>query len=477
MNRLSAGSAWIGFLLGAISVGTLATFPQSQALGFLVFVLLPFALFYALTKKAVDALTLTWINELLFGSSGSWVQFGPLNGRGILLLVTLAAYFVFINHRTFRNRSVTARTLTVVFYGAVLPTLLLLYAVGVRSADFGNALGDVFRFGIVLGYFPVRLLISRNSTVFFDYLRGALFALGLSFTVMSLLPQQLKYTVTLNVFFLGELPDRFNDLRITYKPILYCFIGIFWALLTMIKSPSWKRQVFWLSFLTVSSLPFLLNTLRGPIVFMSIVVLFMIVKLSITKNFFVFLRTTLVTLTFIVFGYVITLETMFIARWQDFSQGTSAQDILSVERTEQITVMLQAWREEPFMGQGVGVPIQGYTRTDEEGGLSFEMQYFMVLYRTGIIGTVLILIPILWALWKLWTFNFNRLDSHLLVLRAAILMALVVLLLSATFNPYLASSNTPLLFVLYVALDKADALYKAKVQRNSPPFSFSPSRS
>jgi O-Antigen ligase len=465
--HLNIGSA-VGFILGLISVVVLATAPQNTFLCLLAFVVLPFLAFYLFTKSFLDTLTLVWLNELLFGSSGAWLQFGSLPARGALLLLLLVAYFFKSRHASIQNQGTTLRSITLLFYGAVFPLLLLAYGVLVRSASFGGALGDVFRFGILLGYFPLRNVIVRNNVVLLNYLKGALFFLGLFFTVLSLLPTPLKSQFSINIFFLGTLPEIFNNLRITYKPILYCLIGLFLALLMLIKKPIWRDQIFWISFLSISALPFLLNALRGPIVFIALCILYIMLKLIVTKDFVVSFRAIFVALVFMVGGYVVSLESGFIERWQNFSQDSSLEEVLSDARVEQTRIMLASWREEPLMGQGVGVPIRGYSRADEEGALSFEVQYLMVLYRTGIIGTLIILLPLLWAIWQFLAFNFHGLETNSDYLRIAILAALVVLLLSATFNPYLASSNTPLLFALYLVLDKRYALGKVSPMYQQP---------
>ena len=146
-------------------------------------------------------------------------------------------------------------------------------------------------------------------------------------------------------------------------------------------------------------------------------------------------------------------------------------DIVNVVRYEQIELMLQVWRVEPILGSGVGSPIAGYSRTAEEEGLTFEAQYPMVLYRTGIVGFIIILTPFLVVILRTIKYvkrTTNLADNPAGIINLAMCCSLISLLAASVFNPYLASSMGVVFICLSFASDSAIGFLPRKEPRLSP---------
>ena len=127
-------------------------------------------------------------------------------------------------------------------------------------------------------------------------------------------------------------------------------------------------------------------------------------------------------------------------------EGQSVNDHI---RAVEATKLLQAWSREPIFGHGLGATIPGYARSGTRPW-NFELQYHLILFQVGVLGALVLLGVLGFAIYGFVRAAKARPDM-LPVLLVALAGALAMLIANAT-NPYLQAPGNmwPIYFVLMV---------------------------
>lgn len=457
----------LGMVASLLMAGTLVSsasmFPANQVMALLSIIIIPFLISFLITRNLVDALTIVWLNEVFFGFSGAWEKIGALPGRGLLLAVVIFSYIAFGHIRISARGTIRKKSLYIIFYGLVFPLFLFLYSVIVRGTATSNALLDVMRFGTVLMYFPIRNLLRHNMDISFGWIIGATVILALLFVTMSVGPKYIRNPLLINWMSSGDIESQFNQpdaefVRAANLPMIFCLIGVFLGIMYALDSKiSYRAQLFGWLLTAVSLAPFVINFLRGPLLGVAVAIM-MIVWLSSMRviHWAKSMRLIVISSVLLVSGYWISINYIpqALTKWNITGQEMSK--IVDPVRVEQTEKMIDAWLEAPILGKGVGVPLKGYSRTGEDEGLAFEVQYPMVLYRVGILGFIIIIAPFIWMTIRtirIWRRGDAYLGNYITKFQLAIAFATIALLTASWTNPYFASVMTPLFMVLFFALD------------------------
>ena len=454
-------------MAGTVVLSTMM-FPVNQGVALLSIIVIPFLISYRVTGNLIDALTIVWLNEVYFGVGGTWIQIGPIPGRGLLLGVVILAYIAFSHIRIHTSGIIRRKTFYIIFYGLIFPLFLFIYSVFACGATVSKALSDVMRFGTVLMYFPVRDLLRRNMDISFGWIIGATVTLALLFVTMSVGPGYIRNSLLVNWMSGGDLGSQFNHpdagfIRAAMVPMIFCFVGVFLGIMYVLNSKmsSWVRLLGWL--LTIVSLaPFVINFFRGPLLGIAVAIMMIFWFLSMPViHWAKSMRLITMLSVLLISGYWISVNYIpqSLSKWN--ISGQKMSEIVDPVRIEQTKKMIDAWWEAPILGKGVGMPLKDYTRSGDYG-LVFEVQYPMVLYRVGVLGFIIIMAPFIWMIirtiriWRQCNANFS---SYITKLQMAVAFAIIALLTASCTNPYFATVMTPLFMVLFFALDEVIKVY------------------
>jgi O-antigen ligase len=140
------------------------------------------------------------------------------------------------------------------------------------------------------------------------------------------------------------------------------------------------------------------------------------------------------------------------------------------ERTLQYFALLREWADHPLLGHGWGHGARSLVRSDRPW--EYELQYVLILFSTGLIGTIL------YAAGVAWTFvtgvrvigRGGELAAHMI----GLLVGLAGILIANATNPYLVSPGNMWMVFLPVALinlwllGEGDALPARSLSRPVP---------
>lgn len=130
----------------------------------------------------------------------------------------------------------------------------------------------------------------------------------------------------------------------------------------------------------------------------------------------------------------------------DNSKDKDASIVSTNSRKVQIELLLKTWKEKPILGQGYGGYIDGYTRTTIVNDYHFEMTFFALLMKTGVLGIsswILLFISAIFYIFK----NYNKDIKKVCIVTGT----LVSIIITVQTNPYLFSMNT-ISFLLYIII-------------------------
>jgi len=125
-------------MAGTVVLSTMM-FPVNQGVALLSIIVIPFLISYRVTGNLIDALTIVWLNEVYFGVGGTWIQIGPIPGRGLLLGVVILAYIAFSHIRIHTSGIIRRKTFYIIFYGLIFPLFLFIYSVFACGATVSKA--------------------------------------------------------------------------------------------------------------------------------------------------------------------------------------------------------------------------------------------------------------------------------------------------------------------------------------------------
>lgn len=463
--RQAAFGAVAAALMAAPVVLSSIVLSRGNTVGALVGVVaLPFAVALLASRSVVDALVLTWLNEIFFGMSGAWVRVGPVPGRGALLLVVVGLYAVWRTTRPGAFRAVPPRALIVVCYGVVIPVMLWMYAVAVKQVSAPGALADVMRFGTLLIYFPLAHTSRRNVGLCLGWTSAATVVLGMLIVTAATGPLSLRDPLSqwLNSMdpmgVIARSDEAFTRVAIT--PAILCYLGVFLGLVIVSDSTaSGSRRCIGGLLAAAALAPLVVNFVRGQLLGVAGGFAFLLLLNGAARLNWRNLARLLALAGVLSFaGYWVSTSviTVSLTKWD--IRGLDWREIVDPVRIEQTERMLGAWLQAPLLGQGVGAPVWGYSRTGEEGGLAYEVQFPMVLYRVGLIGFVVLMAPFVWLVARtvrLCRGQEARSQTVVWQLQSSVACSVVALLTAAWMNPYLATVFTPFLFALFLAADDA----------------------
>lgn len=120
-----------------------------------------------------------------------------------------------------------------------------------------------------------------------------------------------------------------------------------------------------------------------------------------------------------------------------FGAGSGSGTVKTIDdvvRVEESRNLLDAWSQSPVFGKGLGATIEGYSRSDLRPW-TFELQYHVLLFNTGLVGVVLCLVALFIAGRELKRVAVAC--PHLVPSLTATSVAAVSLLAANASNPYL----------------------------------------
>lgn len=448
--------------MGCATVGLTAILPKSELVHVSCVLVMPFLLAIVFTGDFLVAMTLVWLSEGFLGVGGNWLRFGALPGRGLLLACLLGTYVIYAAQSDQDRGRETSRKLWVLFYGILLPCSLVGYSVGVKGVALSGALSDVMRFLTILAFFPLYYCLKKLPWFMVGWLLGISTLLSILFIILVAAPTEARI-ILLDKWIAGfcgkELNVNYVEMqRAFFTPLLLCIIGLFLGLVLAFNSTGVLAKILGYCAMVVAVSAFVVNFARGPILGIAVAILFLLFALVRSSRIANAAFLTALVLCLFSGSYLFTIKYLPASMGKWNLKGMDIIDVVDEGRLEQTQLMLKAWLENPLLGKGVGCPIKGYSRTDEDEGLAFEVQYPMVLYRTGIIGFVVILAPFFIFIFKTYKL-IRRLPVRLYnansIINLAMCCSTVAMLTASVFNPYLASSMAVLYMGLYIASDSA----------------------
>ncbi len=450
---------FLACLYGIVGLTSIMFVPSNPVLHLSTLVLVPIVLTLVATGRLADAFTLTWINEIFFGGAGRWIEVGPISGRWILLL-TLLIIFLFIttsqkllSNKPRRNKNPLKRphfSTIIMIYGGLFPLWLVFYSVVFQGTQFWTALADVNFLFVLLAYFPLRCLLNRNFDIFRGWITGGIFMIGGVFILIAFLHSHLAGFIfdalAGSQVRLGRTVSGINRAALLIQ--VFLFLGIFiGSLYTLDKREKKLTRISGLALFFISITPFVLFFLRGPLMsFIIVTIIFLLASFKHNKAHLISIRlwVALLILALCVFVFYFFFLPEAIEKFTINEGGITT--FVTERRLNDSAHMLKAFLQKPFLGYGVGVPL--------DGKLDFELQYNMLLYRLGAINFVVLIIPILWLFME--PFRILRKERSILYHRNGkftfvVLLSVLATLIAGIMNPYLTAIYMPFLIILYLS--------------------------
>lgn len=466
---LLLASFFASLLIGILSTAVIVFAKDNIVLVLASMLLLPFLITFLLTHRFLDALLLTWIQEMFFGGTGNWITVGAISGRWLLFMFLLFAYgftFLLKARKSGENRTAGENRLhaAILFFGVIFPLWLVLYSVVFKGTPLLRALQDIHFFTVLLVYFPLRSLVMRRHEVLLGYLIGACFGLSLLLLFLSTGPVHLRETSwrVLSGNFAVPIGTTASGIsRLGLLNLAFLNIVVFFGLWLVIKKGE-KISVRLAGCLMagVGLAPIIITFQRGPI----LSVIFVLILVSLSMIMVPFYRRLAVRLLVVLSIFAVAaIWTMIRFVPEGLESKFSLKDGLSSwvgdVRQQQIQVTWKILMEEPLLGKGVGVHISDLNRRYEDPTvLQMEAQYNMLLYRFGIIAFGIFLAPLFWLFLQLpRTFRKHQevLQSQAGSAMLSLLLSSLAILLNGTANPYLTTPYTGFLIAGYLAYKKA----------------------
>jgi len=473
-EKIIAG-IFMGLFMSTSSVTLAILFPGNQFIAIIRMFIFPLLIALIFTNNISIGLTFAWLNEIYFGVDGQWLSVGIIPARGLLLLLTIGVFFI-INNEYTKTIIKKKMSIKVLFYSIIFPIVLMMYSIFIKNINLNNCLRDMMRFSALLIFFPLTYLIKKNYNLFLGWQISSGVVLAILIADMAIDPTGLKNLLIYNWFYNGNIEGRIfradlwtvgdNYTRMTTTVILLLLINIFIGVIYYLdKSKNTVRKNVSLILSAISLFPFVLVALRGPLV--SILIIFLIIimiKILVLKsedvNYYIrsIFNLFILFLILSLFSYIMTIKLVPIEISENWNilKNNDIYEVFNPLRIEQTEIMINYWLKEPFLGHGIGAPIPGYSRTGIEDDLRFEVQYPMVLYRLGIIGFTILMVPFIWLIketLKTLLREEKYLNNNIVKMKLAVGFAMIAPLISSFTNPYFASVMTPFFFALFLACD------------------------
>lgn len=465
----------VPIFLGLLNVYVIVYARNNLAFVLISMLLIPFLAGWFLTRRFIDALMLTWINEMFFGGSGDWFAIGAIGGRWYLFAFMMILFLIKSLYQAQKKRNrlslrVNKTSAIVAFYGIIFPLWLIFYSVVFKGTPLLYTLKDVRFLFVLLSYFPLRSLVVKQHITFFVYLLGA--CSGLSFLLLFVSAGPINYRETIWRVLAGQ-PDMvmgmtemgFNRFGFLSNALLN--IIVFFGLWLVIKTKAAIAvRVAGCLMVGVGLAPIIITFLRGAILSILFIVLFFIVGMMLSR----FYRRLAVRLI-LTLAAVVLLGIMLMSRFvpdglrEKFSTDQGLSSWIGDIRQRQMQRTWEVLMEEPLFGKGVGVVIPDIDqRSDDPNFLPMEAQYSMLLYRFGFLSFGIFMLPIIWLFFYPF-YVFRKYGTILQEMKSGMMLSLLfsalVILLHGVVNPYLTTPYTGFLIAAFIAFRQiVDRSYK-----------------
>lgn len=427
--------------------------PANVLMAGLFLLVIPFVIAFSLTKDLTDTVLLVWLNEILFGGNGHWLEIGPVSGRWMLLLILISAGLMRGLNRKKEKLPRPPFQRSITFYGIWFPLWLIFYSAVLQGNRFWKALGDVNFLYSALIYFPLRRFILTKTKMFHGWMSGAILMISLVTLSLIFMPSQLG--LPLFWAMAGEAVTGTTASGLTRAAFLtqvFLFVGGFWGLFVVAdKEQHLGVRVKAFLFMAVSILPLSLLFLRGPLIGLILVSLLLLYA-TLRNRMFSFSKWLMLLLGAFSLATVVLFTQIIPEAVERFAFKDSDIAVYAgIERLDQANSMLQLFLEKPWLGQGVGTPVVSASGQER---FEFELQYNMLLYRLGLINIFILLGSFAWL--GLDLFRVLRLKRDIVSdsdgrLMLSVLLSIFVIFIAGAMNPYLAVVYTTFLIVLYLS--------------------------
>lgn len=466
IGRTDARRICLGFCLSCFCgcVGLLARYLANTqwVYGFIGLFIIPFLIAIIATRDPSVSLGITWINELFYGVDGRWIEIGPLQGRGALLIGFLFFSYLVYLLRIVQNKSRSKSSYVdwaVLFYGLFIPGWLIFYSAVRGDVPIGAAIGDATRYFVLLTYFPLRKLINKDDSIVLGWICGGSVMLSAMMLFSAIGPQPFASMVYLAYSGVDNIATLSSGISRTATPILVLtLIGVYLGMLYIVDNsqPIFARIV-GILLMCISLSPLVISFMRGPLLSMFAICSLLFSAYMVNKRLRAkALRLGLSIITVAILSFI-TMLTFVPEGLERFNlSGRTVHEFLTddPDRQEQAKRMLEAFAESPVFGKGVGAPLSGYQRGANSDTLSFELHYHMLLYRTGALVFALFCLAIVWFFFEPFRLCRNR-SAFVLErkgkLAMAMLLALLTTFIAGSSNPYLVTAFTLFLISFYLA--------------------------
>jgi hypothetical protein len=454
-------SALIAGVCGIVGFVVTVLYSDNALLGVFGLVAFPFALAFWKTRNFSDAAVLTWMNEIFVGGGGAWIKLGVFSGRWLLLMIVLMIWMM--SPRRGRTNFGLGSTSSVLFFGLALPFLLVFYSLLIKENDTGLALGDVSFLVSLLIYFPLRELVKARWECVCGWLLGTSVVVWMYLMAMCMGPLEVRAAIV-RVLLADTSVGRFSSGvdRVTALILVILFFPIFMAILSATKRhSSWWRRAFLLSVAIIAMLPLIVIFIRGPIISIVVVLLFMGVwEASHARNVLLLVRALAVSAVLILVVTVTLLQTA--PEW--YYRATVAWEtrdrswLVDDARSMQSASMWEALMEEPVLGKGVGAPLLSF---HNELATYFELQYNMLLYRFGVVAFGVFVGGLLCIFMEPFRHPFRRMASNLVgegLFGVSLWASIMCILVVGSMDPYLRTPFSAMFVALYLSMRERFAI-------------------
>lgn len=442
------------------------------AVNFLAQVAFPVAVLFFLTRDILDMMVLLTISEICLNGVSSFLeQFDLPGARAYALVATLLLSIVvfLLKRRTevaVLNRAGAQSSRWVMLYGVTLPCVLVGYSVLFRETSMNRAVWDMAFIAPILLYWPVLRLMRRDRGIFIGFMVAMTIVLSVLAYTVSLSPVGVSSRIMANlgadedVFVAGLYMGRQMGYTMTQGALptfIITFIGFYFGLLHAADFTKELRARLLAAILSVFCIShIILDYIRGPVLGTFGVCLLAVGAFA--------LRPTTRCLAWRIAAFIgglLVASVVGMSIVNPFGLERYIRNIdspaeyLGGARQEIGAVMLAAFRERPLMGHGVGMPPTGYLRDEGQGPLNFELQYHLVLYRVGLIGFAIFMIPLVWLYFQLIYARGALVGPALFTIqgqfRCALLLSALTITIAGATNPYLKTGYNMMIIMFFWA--------------------------
>lgn len=456
-------------VMGLISFFSISLARDNFLLNFATQIVIPLVVTYRLTRNWLTTFTLITITGTFLGFSALFfisIGLPMVLARGIMFAITMGILLMTVYSQQHLQKpddsywNFSSTSVLILLYGLFLPILLVLYSVFVCDTSPVDAFGDIKFIFPVLLYYPISRLLKRHSEIFL----GWVLAISVIHVIISLTLSIGPVDIT-SIMYQNYSNDILDDTIVgNYEGLLTrrnaspAFITSLFGFFTgfLIATDSTKKMYFQFlgfGFGLFCLIHLIFDYMRGPLIATVIILLLFGFATTLKRQFhsYAFRTFMFVIAVILIGGYVMYLVVP--EGYARFIFTGTLQSYLGEARVEQSDQMIEAFKEEPVLGQGIGSKIRGgYARAADE--LNFELQYQMILYRVGVVGFVILMAPLIWLIAELFRKK-GAMSKRLFQIEGKFHMCLLLSILATCVagyaNPYLKTGYITLTIAMYLA--------------------------